>query len=58
MSYFKNTNIQVALPKTLFLAIAAQTLMASYSHAEPTGGKVVGGEGSIKTRGATTRRSY
>lgn len=43
------------LIKTLFLAVAAQTLAAGYCQAGPTGGVVVGGTGTIENTGSTTR---
>lgn len=56
MSYDYQIKTRIpALPKALFLAIAAQTFIAGYSHAGPAGGKVVGGDGQIEHSGATTR---
>lgn len=41
--------------KVLVLAIAANTLMAGYSHAGPTGGTVTDGDGSITQSGSQTQ---
>lgn len=56
MKHAKNVQspVQLSARRKLYLAVAAQLMLASQAYAGPTGGEVVGGQGSISQVGKET----